>query len=500
MKRDMSACVLEPAARMAGLRSYQRQTQRRPIDLRLDANEGYGPDAGLLEAARGDFAQIARTYPDTSALETRLADRAGVPRECVLATAGADDALERLCRVMVEPGRRALMTRPTFEMLGRFVRGAGGVVDHVPWMEGPFPAREMADAVRAETSLVFVVSPNNPTGGVATLEDLRRLRSAAPRALLVLDHAYVEFADEDLTRAALEMPGVAVTRTLSKAWGLAGLRVGYLIADPEVVRWARSAGLPYAVSGLSAALAVRHLTEGEPSLHRHSHRVRQEVKELTALLTNAGARPLPSQANFVMARFHDAKLVADLLAGAGISVRSFPDQPDLEDALRIGCPGEASAFERLTRALRAALRPQAVVLDLRGGMRALAEQLTPELVRGWAAQHRVGVMMDCPMRDAETVLVRRGVREYVEIVVGAEDAAVGSIPALAGVALQRLRAQDAWMLVGTAEGVTMSRSAGAIPVGVSADGVAFDRAEDMLLEAGAARVLPTLTHLTEILP
>ena len=366
MNSHVDDTSLLPADRLAGQRAYRRQQQVRPIDLRLDANEGLGPDASLLEAVRDEFRATARSYPDAASFEAMLARREGVEPECVLATAGADDALDRLCRVMLQPGRSALLTRPTFEMLPRFIRSAGGTCREIPWMEGPFPARAMAEAATPDTSMLFVVSPNNPTGNVANIDDLRLLRAAAPRALLVLDHAYLEFADEDLTRAAMEMPGVAVTRTLSKAWGLAGMRAGYLVAEAQVVRWARQAGLPYAVSGLSLALAQRHLVEGEDRTRRHVARVRDEVREIGRLLASLGARPMASQANFVLARFTDAPLVADLLAGAGIAVRSFPDHAELADCLRIGCPGDPQAMDRLACALRAAMKPRGLLFDLDG--------------------------------------------------------------------------------------------------------------------------------------
>ena len=575
--RKTQPVSLAPAARLAGNKAYQRQPQRRPISLRLDANEGAGPDPSLLDAVRADFVHVARTYPDASHLEQVLARREGVPSECVLATAGADDALDRLCRAMLEPGRRALMTRPTFEMLPRFVRSAGGEVEEILWMEGPFPGRAMADAVTPATSLIFVVSPNNPTGGVAALEDLRLLRQAAPRALLVLDHAYVEFADRDLTREALQLPGVAVTRTLSKAWGFAGMRVGYLVAPPDVVQWARRSGLPYALSGLSIALAERYLTRGDQPVLRRARQVRHEVQELTALLASMGARPLPSQANFVLARFPDAPLVADLLAGLGISVRTFPDQVDLRDCLRIGCLGDIESHRRLTFALRTAMRPQALLFDLdgvladvsqsyrraiidtaatygvsvtreqiaavkaegnanndwvlthslmaRAGVRAPLDRVTArfeQLYQGapdtpglrlserllvdraqlerWAERYPLAIVTGRPRRDAERFLAQHGVLNCFRTLVCMHDAALKPSPAPVRLALERLGVEHAWMIGDTVDDVTASRDAGVIPIGVVAPGDNVEHATDTLIQAGAARVLQTATHLSEILP
>lgn len=569
--------TIAPADRMAGQRAYQRKAQRRPISLRLDANEGSGPVASLLGALADDFSRLASSYPDASRLESLIAERIGVPRECVLATAGADDALDRLCRVMLQPGRRALMTRPTFEMLPRFVRSAGAEFDEVAWLDGAFPTRAMAEAITPDTSLIFVVSPNNPTGGVATVEDLRDLRAAAPSALIVLDHAYVEFADEDLTLAALQIPGVAITRTLSKAWGFAGMRVGYLIAHPEVMQWAKRAGLPYALSGVSIALAERYLSSGEHAMCVRVRSVRAEVQSLTALLASLNVQCLPSQANFVFARFANAPLVADMLAGLGISVRAFPDLPDLADYLRIGCPGDNVAFDTLANALRAVLAPQAILFDLDGvladvsqsyrraiidsaatygvtitreqigaakaagnanndwvltqrllaaagveapldqvtarfesiyqgtperpGLRASERLLTtPQQLREWADQYPLAIVTGRPRRDAELFLSQHGVLDCFQTLVCMEDATVKPDPAPVRLALKHLNVTSAWMIGDTVDDIRSSRGAGVVPIGVIAPGEDPARADGTLTRAGAARVLPTIDNLSEILP
>jgi len=201
---------------------------------------------------------------------------------------------------------------------------------------------------------------------VARAGDLRRLAQAAPQARLLVDLAYAEFADEDLTSAALEIPGALVTRTFSKAWGLAGLRVGYALGRPEDIARLRAAGAPYAVSGLSLACALERLRRGEADVLAGVGRVRAERQRLFALLGELDVRPQPSQANFVLARTGDPLRLRDLLAGLGIGVRVFPARGGLEDAVRIGCPADAAAFARLERGLRAALRPEALLLDLDG--------------------------------------------------------------------------------------------------------------------------------------
>jgi histidinol-phosphate aminotransferase len=168
----------------------------------------------------------------------------------------------------------------------------------------------------------------------------------------VVDLAYAEFADEDLTTAALDLPNALVVRTFSKAWGLAGLRLGCAIGDPDTIRWLRIAGQNYPVSALTLAVAEMRLTRDPSDVLQYVERVRVERDRLYALLNEWGATACRSQANFVLAYLEDAASVQLSLARSGISIRAFPDRPGLQNALRITCPGDREAFERLCGALR----------------------------------------------------------------------------------------------------------------------------------------------------
>jgi histidinol-phosphate aminotransferase len=381
---------LVPAPWAAGP-AYVRAPQLRPIDLRLDANEGAVPDLAFLERCRLD-ARSAVEYPSARALEALLAAEYSLAPERVIVTAGADDAIERLCRVICGPGRVGLVTDPTFEMIPRFVRSAGGESISVPWTDGHFPVDAMLEAAagRSDIGLICVVSPNNPTGLVATIDDLQRLREQIPGAAMLVDLAYGEFADEDLTTLAAALPGVVVTRTFSKAWGLAGLRVGYAICDPVMAPWLRTAGLPFAASGYSIAVAAAWRQEGAAAMAANVNNVRSNRSRLIAVLKELGARVTDSKGNFVFARFGDAERVADMLAGLGIAVRRFSGS--ISDALRITVPAGAVA-DRLIAALRAALAPTAILFDMDGVLADVSSSYREAIVRT-CAQYGVAVTRD----------------------------------------------------------------------------------------------------------
>ncbi|MFG0285053.1 MAG: pyridoxal phosphate-dependent aminotransferase [Phycisphaerales bacterium JB039] len=348
---EPTASLPEPAARIAGARPYRPPDPAPDGALRLDANEGPAPSRVLAEWIASRAPEIFRRYPDASSLEAQLASRFDVDPARVLVTAGADEAIQRLALAMLEPGRAATTTTPTFEMIGRAVRLAGADLREIPWMDGPLPIEAVADAA-AGSAVTFAVTPNNPTGSVIGIDDLLKLADAT--GLLVADLAYAEYAAEDPTKALLDRPNTLVLRTLSKAWGLAGLRVGYAVGPAEVIEAMRAAGGPYTVSAPSLAIAEDWLSAGAMRVRNHVQRVRAERAELTALLAELGAGPLPSEANFVLARFADAAGAHAALRNFGVHVRAFA-APPLRDCLRITCPGDRGDFIRLCRALRAAL-------------------------------------------------------------------------------------------------------------------------------------------------
>jgi histidinol-phosphate aminotransferase len=375
---------------VAGIRAYQVPRHGAPIDLPLDGNEGPIQPLDLATVLGGDPGAVANRYPSARRFQEQWAARLGVGPEQVRVTAGADEALDRITRTFVGPGREMLTTEPTFEMLPRYCALAGGRYVTVPWPSGPFPIDAMLARVSPRTSLVAVVSPNNPTGAVATIDDVQRLAAAAPTAVVLVDLAYAEFADVDPVREVLDLPNTLVTRTLSKAWGLAGLRVGCAAGPADLIAWLAPAGNPYPVSGVSIALASAALAHGDRHMTAAVARIRREREALSSLLAALGAEPAPSQANFVLATFGDAGWAWDGLAGLGIAVRRFPDRPGLEGALRIACPGEPAAFDRLAAALRAVLRPEALLFDL-DGVLADVSQSFPEAVRATAAAYGVDV-------------------------------------------------------------------------------------------------------------
>lgn len=388
MKTDKKGSPRANPAVRAG--PYRPPVRPAHIDLLLDGNEGIPPvlDMAAVLARRG--AELLRRYPDTSALQQLLATRHDLPTECVLPTAGADDAIDRCLRVYAGPDRPVVLADPTFEMIPRYGELCGAPLRPVPWRRGPFPRQAFIEAAGEEAGVLAVVTPNNPTGAVATAEDLRALADACPQCLLLVDLAYGDFADEDLTAAALELSNAVVLRSFSKAGGLAGLRVGYALSSEPIIANLRAAGNPYSVSSPSLLLAEELVRNWPHDASGYVATARAERTLLEELAGDLGLAPLPSQANFVCCETERAAWLHASLSALGISIRHFAHRPGLEKLIRITCPGRPDDLDRLVAGLETSLRPEAILFDMDG---VLADVSTSyhEAIRGAAQSWGVAV-------------------------------------------------------------------------------------------------------------
>ena len=349
-----------PRSHVDSSRAYERARLPEGIKLRLDANEGV---AGSLETAVSALSdggsELLRRYPDARPFEAMLARHFRIDPSQAFVAAGADEVIDRCCRAFLPPGASMLIAEPGFEMFDQYAALCAANVVKVAWSPGAYPLAGMLERVDDRTAVIALVTPNNPTGEVAGVEDLRRLAAAAPRALVILDHAYVEFADADLTETALTMPNVVVVRTFSKAWGLAGCRVGYALGPTRVVRALRAAGGPFPVSSVSLAIARALFEHGTVARDEYVARIRSERRELYRLLERLEASPRTSEGNFVFAELGSrAPAVHGSLVTQGVMVRLVSNKVGVPLGLRIALPGESGAFDLLRQTLEVALQPQ----------------------------------------------------------------------------------------------------------------------------------------------
>lgn len=363
--------TIRPRAGLESLRAYQPRPDEPGITLRLDNNEAPQEVAELAALAIAQTtAEEVRRYPVPAPLEAQIAGMWGVDAERVVVTAGADDALARVLLAMLDRERVLVSVVPTFEMIPSDAKVAGAEIVEVEWGMGEVPTEQIIEAIQKageRVGAVTIVTPNNPTGLVAPLEDLKRIAEAARTvgAVLVVDVAYAEFAASDPTGELLDIENVVVVRTLSKAWGLAGMRVGYAIAPVPIAGWIRAAGGPYPTSGPSLRAASVMLGEGRAVVERVAGQVQRERAILGQVLGALGFEVTASEANFVFARGGLARELANALREQGILIRAFA-KPGLEDCVRITCPGNRDDFDRLCITIVRAFPPRAILFDLDG--------------------------------------------------------------------------------------------------------------------------------------
>jgi histidinol-phosphate aminotransferase len=288
-----------------------------------------------------------------------VAERTGWPREGVLVANGSNELIQAILAVVVEPGVRVVVPEPTFTLYRLMTEVGGGEVVSVPLdAELRFDVEAIVAAARESGAAVIVLcTPNNPTGGALDRAAIERIHDATD-ALVLLDQAYVEFGGFDAIPLLAGRPRLVVLRTFSKALALAGLRAGYLLADPALVREIEKAKLPYNVNFATELIAAELLREAE-LLEPGVAAIRRERDRLQAELSAIpGIRAFPSAANFVLFRVEagglDHRRVFDrLLEEHGILVRDVSKYPLLERCLRVnaGTPEETGAFLGALRAI-----------------------------------------------------------------------------------------------------------------------------------------------------
>ncbi|MCH4562740.1 aminotransferase class I/II-fold pyridoxal phosphate-dependent enzyme [Halomonas sp. EGI 63088] len=346
-----------PTNPFPGVRVLERRLGRE-IPHQLGSNEGLDMPHRALRAHFGDaMAAHVYSYGDAEALgiRQRLADQQHIPLEALLVDAGADSLIALALRAVAEPGLSVVGTAGTYPTFGYFARGQGCRLVEVPYDEGPgrlAPNLEaLARAAHAhDARLVYLANPDNPSGHLHGDDAVRDLRAELPDdCWLLLDEAYHDFRDDAESPFAREvLPGVIRLRTLSKAHGLAGLRVGYAIAEPETLAVMMKVRIHYAVSTLSQAAAEVVLDHPEES-RAHVAAVLERRERLAAHFRALGADVLPSATNFIGLRLPDAELAGrihgELLDAGRLIAR--PADPALGHVLRITAVEDALVPGRL---------------------------------------------------------------------------------------------------------------------------------------------------------
>jgi histidinol-phosphate aminotransferase len=335
---------------LAGLTPYGAPQLDVPVRLNTNETPYRVPQAVLDDLAGAVRGLQLHRYPDREATELReaLALHAGHGAEGTWAANGSNEVLQQLLLAFAGPGRSALVVEPTYAMHSLIARTTGTpLVVRVQRRDQPLDPPAAADLVaEAAADLTFWCSPNNPTGEATGADVLAAVCVAAP-GLVVVDEAYGEFGAADAAALLSHHPNLVVTRTFSKAFRMAGLRLGYLLADPAVIDGIRLVRLPYHLSALTQALGLRALAHRGALMDHIAVTERERERLAQGLDRLPGVQVLPSDANFLCfaTPADPARLWRGLLA-RGVLVRDVSGFPTLERHLRVtvGTPAEDDAF------------------------------------------------------------------------------------------------------------------------------------------------------------
>lgn len=355
-----------------GIKALERRLGH-ALPYQYGSNEGLDMPHRELGGALGSaLADLSRSYADADAWQLRqqLAERLKVPFESLLVDAGADSLLALIIRATVTAGERVVTSAGTYPTLAYFARAQGAEVIEVPYSEtfadashdgqlAPDLAALAAAAHEHDARIVYLANPDNPSGHLHSDAAVCALRDALPEhCSLLLDEAYHDFRDDAATADSTPMAATFRLRTFSKAYGLAGLRLGFMIAEPADITILLKMRIHYAVSAPALAAGELLMTHPEEAA-AHVANVIKVREQLAAHLRSLGAEVLSSATNFICVRLKNAELAAQVqqqLLAEGVLINR-PPHPALGHILRISTledslvPGRLAQLERAVQEL-----------------------------------------------------------------------------------------------------------------------------------------------------
>ena len=337
------------------LKNFQAYSSARSLYQKgvfMDANEN-----SLGSVISTEYDSELNRYPDPLSMDLRkaLGQYLDISEKNIFVGSGSDEIIDLLIRLFVEQDEEIIVLEPTYGMYKVAAEVVGVKIRSLllkPDFQIDIP--NLLSQINSKTKIIFLCSPNNPTGTLVNLEDVETICKNF-RGIVVVDEAYIEFASKSsLVKKIPNIENLVVLRTFSKAWGLAGIRVGYAVAQKIVIEYLNKIKLPYNLNRISSGLTIEALKNYQKMLEFRKI-ILGERKKLADNLSNLGFKVFPSEANFLLVNYPNTSDVAKKLAvDYGIIIRDFNSKPLLKDCVRIsvGTPEQNdSLIESLTKIL-----------------------------------------------------------------------------------------------------------------------------------------------------
>jgi histidinol-phosphate aminotransferase len=329
--------MIAPRPAVQRLKKYRPPLEGRGGKMRLDFNENtVGCAVQVIRALRQALdAEMLTRYPEYQETRVRLAQHFGLKPEEILLTNGTDDAIKTVCDTFVDPDDVMLVPAPTFPVYEFFHNVAGGKVERVRYDENfRLPAERIISSIHPATRWMPIANPNNPTGTLIRRAEIKAILEAAPHMVLLVDEAYQDYSGESVLPLIRKYPNLVVSRTFSKAYGLAGLRMGFLAACPDLIEVMNRAQNPFTVNSL-AMLGALEAIKHEDVVRRYVEEVKANRAELSRWLRAQEIPFVPSRSNFILCKIGEhAPEIAAVLRTKKILVRDWSYDPHLQGYLR----------------------------------------------------------------------------------------------------------------------------------------------------------------------
>jgi histidinol-phosphate aminotransferase len=333
--QDIARDVVQGVARESYRAISLYAPNRTPAAIDLSDNTNlWGVPPAAADAIRAVAAASVTRYPALYVIEVKraIAEYLGVTPDMIVTGCGSDDVLDSAIRAFGNPGDVVAHPEPSFAMIPIFARMNGLEPVSVPLTKTFDVDAHATIATRAKVT--YLCSPNNPTGASLSRGAVEAIVDESP-GVVIIDEAYAEFSTSHYLDLLRRSPRVLITRTMSKAFGLAGLRIGYAIGDPALVAEVEKSRGPYKVNGIAERAAVLALTADRDWVAARVAEAVANRERLREALSALGLTPLPSAANFVLVPVRDAVAIDRAMRERGVAVRPFTALPGIGDALRI---------------------------------------------------------------------------------------------------------------------------------------------------------------------
>jgi histidinol-phosphate aminotransferase len=345
--------MIPPKKAVQEMEPYDPPLEERRGLLRLDFNENtVGPSPKVLESLSKMNDEDLAAYPEYTKFSAKLARYLRTSPSKLMLTNASDEAIKTIFDTYIEKGEEIILPTPTFPMFRIYAEVAEAKIKQILYSKNlSFPTKKVLDAISKKTKIVVLVNPNNPTGTPIDKKDIIKIIEKAKNSLVILDEAYFQYSEETCISLIDKYDNLVIVQTFSKAFGLGGLRLGYIISNEENIKNLKKVNSPYSVNTAALVAASTALNDDE-YMKWYLSEVKKGRKLIYEELKKLRIKTFPTTGNFLIAYFgKKSKEIQDALKEKGILVRDRSSYPLLDGCLRIGI-GTKNQVKQLIDALK----------------------------------------------------------------------------------------------------------------------------------------------------